>query len=87
MRNLGIVSTNQAPTRRDLTKSEESNLRMQLKSLLVINNEDDKHEVNILLDAVIEKVRDGKKSVDSMVKEVSDRHSSITFYVHMLCVF
>jgi hydrogenase maturation factor HypE len=86
MRNLGIVSTNQAPTRRDLTKSEESNLRMQLKSLLVINNEDDKHEVNILLDVVIEKVRDGKKSVDSMVKEVSDRHSSIIFYVHMICV-
>ena len=76
MLNLGIASS-QAPTRRrELTKREESNLRMQLKSLLAINGPDDKHDANILLDAVIEKFRDGSKSVDSTVKEVSDRDIS-----------
>ena len=67
MRN--IVPSNQTP-RRELTRSEESNLRMQLKSLLVIQNNDDKHEVKILLDAVIDKVRSGYKSVDTIKKEV-----------------
>lgn len=68
MRN--IVPSNQTPTRRELTRSEESNLRMQLKSLLVIQNNDDKYEVKILLDAVIDKVRSGDKSVDKIKKEV-----------------
>lgn len=69
MRNI-VPSNNQTPTRRELTRSEESNLRMQLKSLLVIQNNDDKHEVKILLDAVIDKVRDGDRSVDTIKKEV-----------------
>ena len=81
MRN--IVPSNQTPTRRELTRSEESNLRMQLKSLLVIQNNDDKHEVKILLDAVIDKVRSGDKSVDTIKKEVRTNY----YCIHILLLY
>jgi hypothetical protein len=88
MRSLSIASANnQAPSRRDTSRREDdcTNLRIQLKSLLVINSKDDEHDVNVLLDAAIEKAFDGTKSVDTIVREVSNV-SLIIFIGIILCI-